>query len=246
MTVRIGTAGWSIPRRVADAFPAEGTGLERYAARFNAAEINSTFYRPHRPGTFERWAASTPDDFRFAVKLSKAITHERRLAETEDLVAAFLADLIPLGGKLGPILVQLPPKLAFDVSVAENFFRALRSAHESAVVCEPRHATWFSEEAGALLRDMRVARVAADPAVVPEAALPGGWNGLAYHRLHGSPRLYLSEYEPAALDILIGRLAASEVETWCVFDNTASGAAASNALDVRARLGSGAPASGPG
>ncbi|MBW3616940.1 MAG: DUF72 domain-containing protein [Proteobacteria bacterium] len=238
MTVRIGTAGWSIPRRVADAFPAEGTGLERYAARFQAAEINSTFYRSHRPGTFQRWAASTPDAFRFAAKLPKAITHQRRLVEAEELVAAFLAELGPLGGKLGPILVQLPPKLAFEAQAAETFFRGFRARHEGPVVCEPRHPTWFEPAADALLREMQVARAAADPAVVPEAARPGGWPGLAYHRLHGAPRLYFSDYEPRALDALAAQLGESPVETWCIFDNTASGAAGANALELQARLSS--------
>ena len=65
--VRIGTAGWAIPRAVADAFPAEGSGLQRYAARLNAVEINATFYRPPKVGTMARWAAATPDDFRFAL-----------------------------------------------------------------------------------------------------------------------------------------------------------------------------------
>jgi uncharacterized protein YecE (DUF72 family) len=235
--LRIGTAGWAIPRRVAEAFPVEGSGLERYAARFSAAEINSTFYRSHRPGTLERWAAATPDAFCFSAKLPKTITHERKLADCGGLLEVFLGEVGALGGKLGPLLVQLPPKLAFDAETAGGFFRAFRAGHGGAVVCEPRHASWFEAEADALLREMRVARVAADPAVVPEAAVPGGWPGLVYHRLHGAPRLYFSEYEPAALDALAERLRASTVETWCVFDNTASGAAAANALAVLDRLG---------
>lgn len=234
---RIGTAGWSIPRRVADAFPSEGTGLERYAARFNAAEINSTFYRPHRTSTFERWAASTPEDFRFAVKTPRTITHERRLANAEELIAPFLDALQPLGFKLGPLLVQLPPKLAFDADTADRFFEAFRARWEGAVVCEPRHPTWFCDEAERRLAHWRVSRAAADPAVVPAASRPGGWSGLAYHRLHGSPRLYYSEYEAPFMDELARRIAANPVETWCVFDNTVSGAAAANALELQTRLG---------
>ncbi|MDP8917154.1 MAG: DUF72 domain-containing protein, partial [Pseudomonadota bacterium] len=233
MRVRIGTAGWSIPRRVAEAFPAEGTGLERYAARFDAAEINSTFYRPHKPATLERWAASTPEHFRFAVKLPKAITHERRLADALAPTEEFLESLAPLGARLGPVLVQLPPKLAFDPPVAEAFFRGFRALFDGALACEPRHGGWFGPEAAALLAEHRVARVAADPARVPEAAEPGGWPGLVYHRLHGSPRIYYSEYEPEFIDTLAQVIAPSAVETWCVFDNTVSGAAAANALALQ-------------
>ncbi len=101
--IRIGTAGWSIPQEQAGAFPTEGSHLERYAAVFNAVEINSSFYRPHRPTTYEKWAASVPDSFQFAVKVPKAITHERRLKETGDLLERFLSEVSSLGPKLGPL-----------------------------------------------------------------------------------------------------------------------------------------------
>jgi len=230
--IRIGTAGWTVPRKVADRFPVEGSGLERYAARFDAAEINSTFYRPPRPGTLERWAAATPEGFRFAVKLPKAITHERKLVDCGELLARFLDQMGELGSKFGPLLIQLPPSFAFDATVAGSFFEDLRSSRfEGLVACEPRHPSWFGEEAGRLLADARIARVAADPACVPEAAEPGGWTELGYWRLHGSPRMYWSAYAPEFLEALAARVKASAAaEVWCVFDNTASGAAAENAL----------------
>jgi uncharacterized protein YecE (DUF72 family) len=233
---RIGTAGWAIPRGVAEHFPTEGTGLERYAARFDCAEINSTFYRSHRPGTLARWAASVPEHFRFAVKAPKAITHERRLVGAEALLARFLHETAELGEKRGPVLVQLPPSLAFDAEVARGFFRTLRGLHDGGVACEPRHASWFDPEADTLLRELEVARVAADPAKVWAAAEPGGWTGLRYWRLHGSPRMYYSAYDEAYLETLARTLAASEAPAWCVFDNTTSGAAAANALALRERL----------
>src|SRR5213076_405151 len=89
MTYRIGTAGWAIPAGVRDRFPADGTSLERYAARFAFAEINSSFHRPHRPATYQRWAESVRDDFRFAIKMPKAITHVQRLVDCGGLIAAF-------------------------------------------------------------------------------------------------------------------------------------------------------------
>lgn len=235
--VRIGTAGWATPRAVAGRFPIEGSGLQRYAAVFNAAEINTTFYRPHRPTTFVSWAASTPHDFRFAVKVPKAITHERRLVDCDELLGAFLQEIAGLGDRLGPVLVQLPPGLAFDPDTGKTFFAGLRACFGGAAVCEPRHATWFTQAAEALLRDHGVARVAADPARHPHAARPGGWAGLAYWRLHGSPRMYFSAYSEAALEALAAEIRASAAdEVWCIFDNTASGAAAADGLALQALL----------
>jgi uncharacterized protein YecE (DUF72 family) len=233
-TLRIGTAGWSIAQPFRDRFPEAGSALERYAARFDAVEINSSFYRPHRPQTYRRWAASVPGHFRFAVKIPKLITHERRLRDVGNPLDRFLAEAGTLGEKLGPLLVQLPPSLAFDAGVAGDFLALLRSRFSGSVVCEPRHATWFTPEAQALLADAQVARVAADPAKIAQAAAPGGWPSLAYYRLHGSPRMYYSEYGLSYLEELAGRLAAgAAAEIWCVFDNTASGAALSDALTLR-------------
>lgn len=237
---RIGTAGWAIPRAVAERFPAEGTGLQRYAARFRAAEINSTFYRSHRPATFARWREATPPGFRFAVKLPRTITHDAKLADAGGLLRGFLAEVSALGDKVGPLLVQLPPKAAFDPELAARFFADLRDAWDGLVACEPRHASWFAAEADALLAAHRVARVAADPAPDPAAASPGGWRGLAYWRLHGAPRMYYSAYDAPALERLAAAIAAQAGEAWCVFDNTASGAAAADALTLVELLNRGA------
>ncbi|HEV2567222.1 DUF72 domain-containing protein [Sphingomonas sp.] len=234
--MRIGTAGWAIPRQTAERFPAEGTTLERYAARFGCAEINSTFHRSHRASTFERWAASVPEGFRLSVKVPKTITHQAKLAGCGELVRAFLGEIAPLGDWRGPLLVQLPPSLAFDVEVAATFFAQLPRP----AVCEPRHASWFTEEADALLAGWEIGRAAADPQLHEGAARPGGWPGLAYFRLHGSPRTYWSSYEPDALLLWAERVRlahANAGETWVIFDNTAGGAAAANALDLAALLG---------
>lgn len=232
--LRIGTAGWTLPRAVADGFPEEGSSLARYAARFDAAEINTTFYRPHQSQTYARWAEATPDGFRFAVKMPKAITHDARLTDCGEALQAFVAQAQQLAGKLGPLLVQLPPSLAFDAAAAGRFFGQLRDRFTGLVACEPRHVSWFEPAADALLRDLRIARVAADPARHPLAYTPGGWGELAYWRLHGSPRMYFSSYDEAALRTLAGGLISGPAaETWCIFDNTASGAAAADALRLR-------------
>ncbi len=234
----IGCAGWSLPKEHGDHFPAEGTHLSRYAARFPAVEINSSFYRPHRGATYARWAASVPADFRFSVKVPKAATHERRLVDTSDVLDRFLEEATQLGDRLGPLLVQLPPSLGFSVDVAAAFFAALRDRFDGELALEPRHPSWFEAAADRLVTGYRVARVAADPAVVPAAAEPGGWDGLVYYRLHGSPKVYYSEYPEDYLEALAKALnhAGRSARVWCIFDNTALGAATVNALDLLDRV----------
>jgi uncharacterized protein YecE (DUF72 family) len=221
---------------VRERFPPGPSLLHRYAAVFSALEINSSFHRPHRPTTYARWADSVPDGFRFAVKLPRSVTHEARLAGTVPLLERFLAEVGGLGTRLGVLLAQLPPSLDFDRQLAAGFFDDLRERYSGPVACEPRHPSWFTGEAEALLRSRRIARVAADPAVVPDAARPGGWPGLAYWRLHGSPRMYYSAYSGAELDRVVAALAGVTGEAWCIFDNTAGGAAAGQALDLVARI----------
>jgi uncharacterized protein YecE (DUF72 family) len=237
--IRVGCAGWSLPRPLWPEFPADGTHLQRYAARFNAVEINSSFYRPHQPSTYARWAASVPENFRFSVKLPKAITHQQRLADCAGLLDDFLAQAAGLGEKLGCLLVQLPPSLAFEAARAGEFLRLLRALHGGPVALEPRHASWFTGLADPLLEDWRVGRVLADPVVHEAGRQPGGFAGLVYVRLHGSPRMYYSAYDLAVLDALAARLrlaATLDAGVWCIFDNTAEGAAVENALYTVQRL----------
>jgi uncharacterized protein YecE (DUF72 family) len=238
MTVHIGCAGWSIPRHHIDQFPVNGTHLNRYAQRLNAVEINTSFYRPHQPKTYARWAASVPENFRFGVKVPREITHECCLVETEQHLERFLDEVRELGEKLGPLLVQLPPSFELDDPCARQFFSVLRERFAGAVVCEPRHPTWFTLEAASLLERFQVARVAADPARVPAAAQPGGWSGLTYYRLHGSPRTYYSEYSAEYLTSLADQLSQRAISgpVWCIFDNTALGHAWRDAMDLSQRL----------
>jgi uncharacterized protein YecE (DUF72 family) len=144
-----------------------------------------------------------------------------------------------LGRKRGPLLVQLPPSHIFDARVAGRFLELLRREYDGSVVCEPRHDTWFSSRANALLVRFNVARVAADPATTAGAGAPGGWTGLVYYRLHGAPRKYWSKYDVHDLDVLKNALHSLSPagDAWCVFDNTASGAALENALELSQVLG---------
>jgi uncharacterized protein YecE (DUF72 family) len=238
-TIHLGTAGWSIPRAEQRHFPPGESHLARYAEKFPAVEINSTFQRPHRSVTFERWAASVPRGFRFSIKIPRAITHDRRLSQSALPLAEFLASLEPLGARAGCLLVQLPPSLAFDARVARAFFSALRKRFERGIALEPRHASWFESRADRLLIDFEVARVAADPPRVQSADEPGGWPGLVYFRLHGSPKIYYSSYDTAYLDSLadaLRNLQRRRIPSWCIFDNTTLGAATANAVSLLDRL----------
>ncbi|MBA3678520.1 MAG: DUF72 domain-containing protein [Sphingosinicella sp.] len=239
MNAIIGTAGWSIPAKDADQFEREGSALERYASRFAGVEINSSFHRSHRAATWARWAESVPDSFRFSVKMPKTISHQAKLVDCEELTAAFFEEVSGLGRKLGMILLQLPPKLAFDAS-AEAYLDHLESIAPAPIACEPRHPSWFEPGPDAVLERLRIGRVAADPAVVTEAGVPGGWKGFSYWRLHGSPAMYRSSYDGARLGAYakaIDAEIAQDRPVWCMFDNTASSAAASDALALRERLG---------
>jgi uncharacterized protein YecE (DUF72 family) len=187
--IRIGTAGWSLPRALAEDFPGAGSHLERYARRMNAVEVNTSFYRPHKRAIWERWAAATPEDFRFSVKTPRLLTHDQRLMNPDAALDVFAEQVAGLGDKLSVLLVQLPPSLMLDVAVVGPFLTA--------------------DE-------------------------PGGWTGLSYARLHGSPRVYYSAYSAEFLTGQGRRLQALSANgpVWCILDNTASGAALGDALTI--------------
>jgi uncharacterized protein YecE (DUF72 family) len=232
--IRIGTASWSVPKQYANDLSQAGTHLARYSQVFHCSEINSSFYRSHRLSTWADWSATVPENFRFSVKAPKAITHEAKLACTSDQLKDFLREVRSLGEKLGPILFQLPPKSDFSLTIAKAFLTMLRDLYQGPTVFEPRHPTWFTAEADHLLKEFNIARVVADPARIPEAATAGGWSELIYCRLHGSPRMYYSAYPETYLQALAATInQQSAKEIWCIFDNTASGAAFGDALSLK-------------
>ncbi len=212
----IGTAGWTIPRAAAHHFDCTGTHLQKYSAVLTGAEINSCFHRSHELGTYRKWALATPRQFRFAVKLPRIITHDQRLLRVGIPMERFIKESSGLKSKRGPLLIQLPPSLSFERRRVKAFLDRLRARYDGSLVCEPRHETWFSPTASELLVSYQVARVAADPAILEIGKEPGGWDGIVYFRLHGSPR--------------------KSAETWCIFDNTAGGAAIENALELHQRV----------
>lgn len=234
--LRIGTAGWSIPAASRAQFPAVGHALQRYATRMNAVEINSSFYRQHPASTYAKWASLVPAGFRFSVKLPRTITQFARLRDVDALLDTFMDEVRGLGRKLGRLLVQLPPSLPFDPSIADAFITGLRNrAGRTGIACEPRHASWGHPEAEALLLAHRVARVAADPPRFGSDAQPGGARP-PYYRLHGSPRLYFDAYGQSRLLALAEQLRGQR-DAWVIFDNTAHGHALADALCLEGMLG---------
>jgi uncharacterized protein YecE (DUF72 family) len=233
--IRIGTAGWGNPR--AHRKPPDRTSLEHYGTYFNCVEINSSFYRTHQRLTYERWAASTGRSFRFCVKIPRVISHDAALRGCQDELQVFWDGVQGLGKKLAVLLLQLPPKAEWEVRVARRFFGLLRSCTAVPVVCEPRHPSWSSAGAERLFKEFGISLVCADP-----VRLPRCWSlsaGIRYYRLHGSPRVYWSSYSPNQLEALSGRIAderASFPEIWCIFDNTAAGAAWDNAKSLAETL----------
>jgi uncharacterized protein YecE (DUF72 family) len=235
MEIYIGTAAWNLPKVFADPFGSEGTHLQRYARLLNGVEINTSFYRDHKPASYKKWAESVPEGFRFSVKLSKLFTHTQRLQVEEEALRAVLDGIGQLGNKLGALLVQLPPSLSLDESVARDFFTKLRRHYVGPVAFEPRHKTWLTHQGLKVMRDFSLSKVFADPEPCPLSLDEAPLAEMIYFRLHGSPEIYKSNYEKAYLNKVyatILRLQPRLGSAWCIFDNTTFGFATMNALEL--------------
>jgi len=180
-----------------------------YAGKLPAVEINNTFYRLPRASVLEGWAAQVPDDFRFAIKASRRITHFKRLVDAQDETAFLLESCGALGPKLGAVFFQLPPNLPLELERLTNFLKLLPEGTPAAF--ELRHPSWHTPEIDALLAARGCARVAADtdedeaPASLPGA---GSWGYL---------RLRRSAYDRAALAGWAQRIAAQDWRRALVF-----------------------------
>ncbi len=234
--VRIGTSGWSYRHWREGAFypPGLKTGeqLEHYSRVFDCVELNSTFYHTPRDTTLAGWVARTPDGFLFAYKGSRAITHTRRLGDVAELVAFVLGRARLLGGKLGPVLWQLPPAFRCDLDRLAAFLDLLQTDLRHAF--EFRHESWFQTETYALLQRHGAALVWADTPAFPlvkRATAP-----FLYLRLHGHERLYASCYtddELAAWAAEVRAAVAAGLDCYIFFDNDAEGYAPRNAVTLR-------------
>ncbi|WP_281950877.1 DUF72 domain-containing protein [Nitrosophilus kaiyonis] len=229
--IYIGIAGWNIPKEYKNFFPNEGTHLERYSKIFNITEINRTFYSLPKKSTLEKWFNSTPENFKFSVKMPKKITHISKIQDIDSL-QDFLSYISILDNKLLSILVQLPPSLKYEENIAEKFFSNFRKSYNGYIALEARSSSWI--EAEELLKFYKISTVAADPSRFDFDKKPGGWKDFSYYRLHGSPKIYYSEYDKNFLLNIAKTVKKSKAkDTVIIFDNTASGAAIKNALELK-------------
>jgi len=268
--IRVGVSGWTYPGWRGDFYPKglrQRDELEYAAQRLTSIEINGSFYSLQRPSSYAHWHDQAPDDFMFAVKGGRFITHLKKLAGVETALANFFASgVLALEEKLGPVLWQLPPNLGYDAERLRDFFdqlprstRAaarLAEAHDDKVpddralttvtsdrplrhALEVRHSSFTRDETAALLAEHDVALVVADTA--------GRWPFLdavtsdhAYVRLHGDKELYTSGYTPAALDRWAARCtdwADGGRDVYAYFDNDVKGYAPHDALALIERVG---------
>jgi uncharacterized protein YecE (DUF72 family) len=272
--VRVGVSGWRYPGWRGAFYPrglVQRRELEFVSRQMNSVEINGSFYSLQRPSSYRRWYEQTPDDFVFAVKGARFITHMKRLREVETPLANFFASgVLALRHKLGPVLWQLPPRFRFRPEVLAEFLTMLpRSTVEAARLAELhderltdrsltsadadrpvrhaleiRHDSFVVPEFAGLLREHNVALVTADTA--------GKWPLLheptadfAYVRLHGDKELYASGYDPAALDTWAATIRGWQEtgrDVYTYFDNDVKVHAPFDAINLAARLGLRPPA----
>lgn len=239
-TLHLGTCGWNYPDW-RDGFYAglpSCDWLGRYASRFKAVEVDSTFYRQQRPATFAHWREQTPDNFVFAIKGHRYLTHVLRLTVPPEALEKSRAAAAMLGGKLAAVLWQTPRSLHKDLARLEGFAALLRAWPEARHVLEFRHSSWFDGETAACLREHNLANCLSDAADWPlwEAVT----SDLVYLRLHGHAATYSSRYSEAELAAWADRIR-GWLKRGCTvhvyFDNTAGGAALDNALRLGEMLG---------
>ncbi|WP_328410491.1 DUF72 domain-containing protein [Nocardia sp. NBC_00403] len=265
--IRIGTSGWVYPPWRGTFYPEGVTHKNELAylsQQLDSVEINGSFYALQRPSSYQKWASQTPEDFVFAVKGSRFITHMKRLRDGDALLANFLASgLLALGPKLGPILWQLPPNFAFDpVLLAEFFGHLPRTTTRAAEIAaqhdhrvdpgftttdaerpmryalEIRHPSFVTPQFTELLAAHDIALVVADAAgkypLIEEVT-----SNFVYIRLHGHDELYVSGYTDDGLDMWAEKIRwwAADRDVFVYFDNDAKVMAPRDALALQARLG---------
>lgn len=233
VAVKVGTSGWSYAHWQGVFYPADwpkSKWLEYYAQHFSTVELNASFYRLPKPGTFENWEHRTPDDFLWSVKASKFITHTKRLKEPREPLERLYTTATGLGKKLAVVLFQLPPNLAFDAIICKRFCEFLNPKLRHTL--EVRHESWINEKAFEILRDHGVAWCIADTAgryPYHEAVTAD----FVYIRLHGSRKLYASDYCEEELLVWAEKIKAWEKETFVYFDNDFEGRAVQNARRLK-------------
>ncbi|MBS1121790.1 MAG: hypothetical protein H6Q90_4018 [Deltaproteobacteria bacterium] len=242
--VFVGTSGWMYPGWRAHLYgdaPVK-RWLEIASRTFSALEINGAFYTQIQPATYARWRQVTPDDFRFALKGHRFVTHGKRLNDCEPSIVRLRDQARGLGDKLAAVVWQLPSTFEVHVERLASFLRALEVWPEVRHALELRHRSWFVPAVADRMREARVAVCLSDAPDFPM------WRevttDLVYVRLHGHTRKYASSYSPASLQRW-----ATDARQWLdegrevhvYFDNDAEGHAVRNALAFNVLVGGPAP-----
>jgi uncharacterized protein YecE (DUF72 family) len=237
LPLHVGTSGFDYPEWVGRIYPRRLPASERlafYATLFPAVELNATFYRLPTRKQSERWAAQVPPDFRFAVKASRYLTHALRLRQPEEAVERMLERIEPLGDRLGPVLVQLPPDLEVDADALDATLTAFETFSPAGlrvrIAVEPRHESWFAPEIEAILREHHAALCRADR----RGERSPDWRTAdwRYIRMHEGTAVPAGCYESTDLAALATRLANEGMGTtadWVFFNNDGHACAPANA-----------------
>lgn len=232
MTTYVSTSGWQYRdwrRRFYPAALPQARWLEHFAERFAAVEVNNTFYRLPERHTFEDWAARTPDDFLFVCKISRYLSHVKRLRDPGEAVARFLDRSAGLGAKRGPVLLQLPPTMKRETARLADSLDAVAGATRVAV--EFRHESWFDDEVYSVLADRgaTLCLTDRDSRVLGPVVRTAPWGYLRMHAGRATPRPC---YGRAALSHWAERLAElwGDGETYVFFNNDTRGCAVRDAV----------------
>ncbi|MBW1740927.1 MAG: DUF72 domain-containing protein [Deltaproteobacteria bacterium] len=235
--IRIGTSGWSYPHWQERFYPADwpkSRWLEYYTEHFDTVELNATFYQLPKPKTFENWKARTPDHFLWALKANKYITHTKRLKKPDEPLERFYTAASGLKEKLGPILFQLPPSLSFDEREFEAFCQSLDPYQRHTL--EVRHPSWINDRLFAILKKYNLAFCIADTAGrYPYYEVVTA--DFVYIRLHGSKKLYASDYSEEELQAWAQKIKEWGKDVYLYFDNDFEGYAVKNAKRLKEILG---------
>jgi uncharacterized protein YecE (DUF72 family) len=230
--LHVGTSGWQY-RDWRGAFYPKGVPqpawLSHYSARFATVELNNSFYRLPELASFERWRQQTPDDFVVAVKMSRFLTHVRRLRDPDGPVRLFLERASGLGAKLGPVLLQLPPQLAADASRLEDALD--RFPKDVRVAVEPRHESWFDDRVRSILESRGAALCLADS---PRRRSPvwrtADWGFVRFHEGRATPHPCYGERALATWAERIASLWPASADVFCYFNNDPRACAVDNAI----------------
>lgn len=237
----IGTSGFNYTEWRGKFYPADVPQkgwLNYYAGQFNSVEINNTFYGLPNPTAVKVWHDQTPDDFTFAVKMSRYVSHMKHLHmddQGRDALARFFTAITPLESKLGVVLTQLPASFKRNDAVLREYLEAMVQSTDAKLAMEFRHESWFCDEVFAILRKYNTANVWNSAPADRMAMSLEQTADFVYARLHGTPFLYYSKYSDADLAEWATRIKPAR-QAYVYFDNTARVHAIDNAFALAATL----------